>query len=154
MMIKNTMDFKSVDHVEDNIQERADEMWNYKFLVHKQNFVVLSIVDGTGDSPCVIKVYGTYNTLVEANKASQKIREENDFFHVYVADTNEWMPIPPGNKIEDVIYQEERMTQIKNGYAQAQEAKAKQVRDQIKKNNVISDKLDIENGVEESKGGD
>jgi len=141
------MSFTPVDHTEKNIQEKSDEMWNYKYLVHKQNFVVMSIVEKNGDNPNVIKIFGTYNTLVEANKASEKIRLENDYFHVYVADTNEWLPIPVGDKIEDVVYQEERMKQIQRGYAHTQEAKSKAIIDQIKKNNKISD--DVDNKVEE-----
>lgn len=158
------MSLTPVDHTEKNIQEKSDEMWNYRHLVHKQNFVVMSIVDKDGDKPSVIKIFGTYNTLVEANKASEAIRLENDYFHVYVADTNEWIPIPPGDQIEDIVYQEERMKQIQRGYAHTQEAKSKSITDQIKKNNKISQDLDAkveevedeeeltEVGVEETKG--
>jgi len=45
------MSFTPVDHTEKNIQEKSDEMWNYKYLVHKQNFVVMSIVEKNGDNP-------------------------------------------------------------------------------------------------------
>jgi len=107
------MSFTPVDHTEKNIQEKSDEMWNYKYLVHKQNFVVMSIVEKNGDNPNVIKIFGTYNTLVEANKASEKIRLENDYFHVYVADTNEWQ-IKKNNKISDDVDNKVEEVEIKD----------------------------------------
>lgn len=112
-----------VDHIEKDIQERSNEMWTYKKVFHNQNFVVMSIVDGTEEivdgkivqNPPAVKMFGTFSSLEEANRNSKKISVENDFFHVYVAQTNEWLPIPPSTEfIEDVQYQEERLQNIKN----------------------------------------
>ena len=107
---------QSVDHVEKDIESKSNEAWTYKKVFHNQNFVVLSIIDasektvtkedGTTETtklPPSIKIFGTFSSLEEANRHSKRINTENDFFHVYVADTNEWLPIPPTAEfIEDV----------------------------------------------------
>jgi len=149
-----------VDHIEKDIQEKSNEAWTYKKVFHNQNFVVMSIIDASekvesnddGESitkklPPSIKIFGTFSSIEEANRQSKIISTENDFFHVYVADTNSWLPIPPTTEfIEDVQYQEERLQGIKNAYADMRERSAKEVMDKIKK----EDRLAIE-GVEESK---
>lgn len=135
-----------VDHVEKDIQERSNEMWTYQKVFHNQNFVVMSIVDGhetdEGEkNPPAVKIFGTFSSLEEANRHSKSISIENDFFHVYVAQTNEWLPIPPSQKfIEDVQYQEERMQSIKDAYANMKTKSATEVADKIKKEEVIVQK--------------
>jgi len=92
-----------VDHIEKDIQDKSDEAWTYKKLFHNQNFAVLSIIDSceiekdgvSKTLPASIKIFGTFSSLDEANRHSKTISTENDFFHVYVADTNSWLPIPP-----------------------------------------------------------
>lgn len=156
------MNVNTEHHIEENIKERSDEMWNYKCTFPKQNFAVLSLVEADGETPPAVKIYGTFNTESEANKASKKISEENDFYDVYVADLCEWLPIMSAAKYsEDTVYQEERMNKIKEGYALSRETKANAVRDTIKKNKQIAAELDsqketpsveeITDGVEESK---
>ena len=152
--INRNMFSQSVDHVEKDIQERSNEMWTYRKVFHNQNFVVMSIVDGfqtekvveddetvTVHNPPAVKIFGTFSSLEEANRNSQKISAENDFFHVYVAQTNEWLPIPPTNEfIEDVQYQEERLQGIKDAYADMKSKNALEVANKIKKEDVIMKK--------------
>lgn len=159
-----------VDHVEKDIQERSNEMWTYRKVFHNQNFVVMSIVDGfqtekvvereegdevvegdeglktvTVQNPPAVKIFGTFSSLEEANRNSQKISVENDFFHVYVAQTNEWLPIPPTSEfIEDVQYQEERLQGIKDAYADMKSKSALEVANKIKKEDVIVKKQEEE----------
>ena len=148
---------QSVDHVEKDIESKSNEAWTYKKVFHNQNFVVLSIIDasektvtkedGTTETtklPPSIKIFGTFSSLEEANRHSKKINTENDFFHVYVADTNEWLPIPPTAEfIEDVEYQEERLQGIKKAYTDMRERSAKEVADKIKK----EDRLQVEESL-------
>lgn len=155
-----------VDHVETDIEERSNEMWTYQKVFHNQNFVVMSIVDGyksekkvkreendevvegdegfkivTVQNPPAVKIFGTFSSLEEANRHSKNISVENDFFHVYVAQTNEWLPIPPSAEfIEDVQYQEERLQGIRDAYAEMKTKNAKEVANKIKKEDVIVQK--------------
>ena len=114
---------ESKTHVEEDIKERCDSCWGYVYPVHNQNFVVMSILDG---QPSSIKIFGVYSSLDEANRNSEKISKENDFFNVYVASTNAWVPIPPTPEfIENIEYQEKRLQEIKNSYAALKERDAK-----------------------------
>jgi len=160
-----------VNHIETDVYSKADEAWVYKKVFHNQNFVVMSIIDscektvknedGTIEKvklPPSVKVFGTFSSLKEANHHSQLISNENDFFHVYVADTNQWLPIPPTPEfIEDVQYQEERLQGIKQAYADMRQKSALEVADKIKKEDrleaeaKVEEIVEHEDGVEESK---
>lgn len=127
-------------HIEEDIKARSEEAWGYQFPVRNQNYVVLSIVEASDDAnpkSSAIKIFGVYGGLEEANRVSAEISKENDFFNVYVADTNAWVPIPPTRDfIENVEYQEEKMTQIKNSFAALKERNARNVASSLKKEMV------------------
>lgn len=121
----------SVVHIEEDVQLRSDAGWDYKFLVQNQNFIVMSIAE-CKPIPA-IKIFGVYNHQEEAENAAAKISRENDFFNVYVADTNAWFPIPPtADFIQDVQYQEKRMMEIKNSFKTLKETNAKNLAQKIK----------------------
>lgn len=125
---------ENTKHVEENIAERSTDAWNYVFQVRNQNYAVMSIVEAEGDKPSAIKIFGVYKDLDEANKASDAISKENDFFNVYVADTNAWVPVPPTAEfIENVEYQESRMKEIKDSFTAIKERNAKNLVSYIKK---------------------
>lgn len=120
-------------NIEQDIAARSAAAWKHKFAVHKQNYVVLSIVD-TGSAPAAMKVFGTYATLEEANNVSAEISAQNDFFDVYVADTDAWLPVPCSRHlVENVHYQEEKMNEIRDGFSLIKEKNAKRLTDTIKK---------------------
>lgn len=120
-------------NIEQDIQQRSEAAWRHKFYVQNQNYVVLSIVD-QGTPPTAIKIFGTYGSLEEANKASAQISAENDFFDVYVADTNAWLPVPCTREfVENIHYQNEKMNQIRDGFTNLKERNAKQLAETIKK---------------------
>ncbi|CAM9106404.1 unnamed protein product, partial [Sphacelaria rigidula] len=129
-------------HIEEDIKARSEEAWGYQFPVRNQNYVVLSIVEASDDpnpnpNPSAIKIFGVYGGLEEANRVSAEISKENDFFNVYVADTNAWVPIPPTRDfIENVEYQEEKITQIKNSFAALKERNARNIASSLKKEMV------------------
>ncbi len=125
-------------HVEENIGERAEESWGFQFPVVNQQFCILSIVDTTGDatgsspppssSASAIKIFGCYPSEEAANAAAAKISSECDFFHVYVCPTGSWVPVPPRPEmIEDVRYQETRLTEIQEAFVALRERRAKEV---------------------------
>ena len=144
---------ESIRHIEQDVKQRCDEAWNYVFPVRNQEYVVLSICESEN---CVetdqtdqmvqqdqtkinvtpaIKIFGMYKTLEEANTASSTISKENDFFNVYVADANAWIPIPPSREfIENVEYQDEHMKGIKESFEKIKERNANQITQSIKRN--------------------
>lgn len=127
---------ESKTHIEEDISSRSDEAWSYTFAVRNQNYVVMSIAESDlgPSSPAAVKIFGVYGGLEEANRVSATISKENDFFNVYVADTNAWVPIPPTTQfIENVEYQEERMTEIKDSFAALRERNARNLASSIKK---------------------
>lgn len=130
---------ESKEHIEEDVKGRSQEAWGYSYPVRNQNYVVMSIVersDASIASPAAIKVFGVYGGLEEANRVSAEISKENDFFNVYVADTNAWVPIPPSREfIENVEYQEERMTEIKDSFTALKERNARNLVASIKKDN-------------------
>ena len=138
---------QSVNHVESDVLERSNQMWTYEKVFHNQNYVVMSIVEGTdgGDgtvNPPVVKIFGTFSSIEQANSASKTIAEENDFYHVYVAETNKWLPCPPSPAfIENVTYSEERLENIKNAYADLKDRNARDVESKIRKENALVESL-------------
>lgn len=115
---------ESITHIEEDIEVRSNNGWNYKKSVKDQNYVVMSIVE-CQPTPAV-KIFGAYNHQEEAEKCAAEISRENDFFNVYVADTNAWVPIPPTSDfIENVEYQEQRMMDIKNSFKALKETNAR-----------------------------
>lgn len=124
---------ESTHNIEQNIDERSRAAWAQKFPVLNQNFVVMSIVD-TGGPPAAVKVFGTFSTLEEANKVSAQISAQNDFFDVFVADTDAWLPVPCSREfVEDISYQEDKMDDIRKGFCQIKEKNAQRLSDTIKK---------------------
>ena len=142
---------ESTNHIEEDISSRCDEAWTHTHPVHNQNFVVMSIVEVPKDKTSAVKIFGVFSSLEEANKVSQDISKENDFFNVYVASTNAWVPVPPTSDfVENVEYQEKRLTEIKNSFAAGKERDAKNLLDAVKRDNAIKEE-EKSKGVEESK---
>lgn len=127
-------------HVEENIEERSREQWDYEFPVVNQQFCAMSIVDcGDTDKPAAVKVFGCYPSIEAANAAAAKISSECDFFHVYVCPTNAWVPVPPSSEfIENVAYQETRMKEIQETFAALKERQAKEVIRQLDKESRVA----------------
>jgi len=143
-------------HIEGDFAERSEEAWRYKHVEHNQNFVVMSIVDALDKNPAAVKVYGIYSSMEEANKVSEIISNENDYFNVYVASSNQWLPIPPTKEfIENVVYQEERMKDLHNSFTKNKERNAEQLKKLMNKNERNENESGLksigEGGVEESK---
>ena len=121
-------------HIEEDIPERCDDLWNFTFPVRNQEYVVMMMIEATEKHPPAIKVFGTFPTISEANDMAQKISNECDFFNVYTAQTQAWLPCPPSPKfIEDVQYQESKLNDMKNMYAKMKERDAVNLRNQIKR---------------------
>ena len=148
---------ESKKHIEDDIESRSDIGWSYSFPVHNQNYVVLNIIDVPNGETSAIKIFGVYSSLAEANDVSEKISKENDFFNVYVASTNAWLPIPvTRDLVENVEYQEGELKKIKKSHEALKEREAKALVETMKKDKENKEKSKSEsengqNGVEESK---
>lgn len=131
-------------HVEEDIQLRSGEQWDFEFPVVNQQYCLMSIVDCEDpEKPAAVKVFGCYSSVEAANAAAAKISSECDFFHVYVCPTNAWVPVPPSaDFIENVEYQESRMKEIKDTFAALKERKAKDVLRQLDKEDRITESVD------------
>lgn len=125
-------------HVEEDINERSAEQWDYEFPVVNQQFCLMSIVDCEDPKkPCAVKVFGCYASSETANAAAAKISSECDFFHIYVCPTNAWVPVPPSaDFIENVTYQESRMKEIQETFVALKERRAKEVIRHLNKESV------------------
>ena len=122
-------------HIEDDFAERSAEAWRYKHVEYNQNYVVMSIIDAVDDKLAAVKVYGMYSSMDEANQVSQRISSENDYFNVYVASSNQWLPIPPTKEfVENVVYQEKRMQELHDSFTKKKERDAEQLKKMMDKN--------------------
>jgi hypothetical protein len=128
-------------HVEENIRERAEDNWDFQFPVVNQQFCLLSIVDTEDrDLSAAVKIFGCYPSEESANAAAKKISAECDFFHVYVCPTSSWVPVPPqARMIENVQYQESRMSEIQDAFVALRERKAKEVIRHLEKEALVSE---------------
>jgi len=126
-------------HVEEHIQERCAEQWDYQFPVVNQQHCLMSIVDCEDpQKPAAIKVFGCYPSVDAANAAAAKISSECDFFHVYVCPTNAWVPVPPSpDFIENVQYQESRMKEIQETFAALKDRPAQDVIRHLNKESAV-----------------
>lgn len=132
---------ESKKHIEEDIRERSKEAWGYVYPVRNQNYVVMSMMESEKNETSAIKKFGVFSGLEEANKVSAEISKENDFFNVYVADTNAWIPVPATREfIENVEYEEQRITDIKNYFTALKERDAKNVISSVKKDKEKEDK--------------
>lgn len=140
-------------HVEENIEERADENWGYEFPVVNQLFTLMSIVDTEDKNlAAAVKIFGCYPSEDAANAAAKKISAECDFFHVYVCPNNAWIPVPPSRKmIEDVTYQESRMNDIRDAFVALKQRGAKDVIRHLEKEAKLEDELEEKKGEEHEK---
>ena len=125
-------------NIETDIESRSRKAWTYRYPVHNQNYVVMTIVD-SGKLPVGLKVFGTFSTIEEANATAADISAENDFYDVLVAETNQFVPCPPTREfIEQVEYQEDKMNQIRDSFNQVKDKNAKKLKEALKKD--IEDK--------------
>jgi hypothetical protein len=132
-------------HVEEDVQARSGEQWDYQFPVVNQQYCLMSIVDCEDvEKPAAVKVFGCYSSLDAANAEASKISSECDFFHVYVCHTNAWVPVPPSpDFIENVEYQETRMKEIQETFAALKERKAKDVIRHLNREADVVDTTDV-----------
>lgn len=151
---RNMASIEKKVHVEEDIKERAEENWDYQFPVVNQQFCLLSIVDTEDKSiSAAVKIFGCYPSEEAANAAASKISSECDFFHVYVCPTSSWVPVPPrADMIENVKYQETRMSEIQDAFVALKQRKAKEVIRHLEKGALVEEMPKIEGGgAQESK---
>lgn len=168
------MAFNQQIHIEQDIEERLDMHWDFQPSrpVRNQNYFVASIVAPEGTNQKTesigIKVFGCFNTIDEANKYSQQLQKECNFFDYYVAEVGAWLKLPPQvEKLDDVHYQEGELEKLKGSILEMRQSRAK-----ILEQRVIEAKkqaaaeaaarleeeeaaaADSSSGVEEVKGGE
>jgi Family of unknown function (DUF5832) len=68
-----------------------------------------------------VKFYGAVQSVEVAKDYAKKLQSEDATFNIYVADTNQWLLIPPdGSKISDTHYVEEKLEEIMQGFKENQ----------------------------------
>lgn len=142
------MSFKQNIHIEQDVEGRIDYYWDFKpstGYVRNQRFVVMSIVcpEGTNQRApeCGIKVFGCFETLLEANEYAQKLQKECDAFDYYTVETQCWAKLPPRvDKLDDQNYQEEELQALKNTIVKMREAKTKILEERILADKAMSKK--------------
>lgn len=133
------MSFKQNIHLEQNIEERVENFWDFKpsdGLVEGQQFAVMSIVcpEGTNQTAPTfgVKVFGCFTTLQEANKYAKELQEECNAFDYYTVQTQCWAKLPPQvAKLEDQNFQEEELESLKNTVIKSRKARAKMMEERM-----------------------
>ncbi|KAG5192865.1 hypothetical protein JKP88DRAFT_156481, partial [Tribonema minus] len=87
----------------------------------RQRFCVLTVVAprGTGQrcKDMLIRIHGCKETAEEASAWARSLRDSNDFYDVYVASTNEWVPLPPDvSTVEEVGFTDRRVQDIHDNF--------------------------------------
>ena len=114
-------------------------------LVPNQKFVCISILtpknfkQDEGKDPITIstmKVRGSYDTVEEAKKRADFLRNIDPNINVYVGEVGKWLPFDDDpEKAKDHDYQNKRLNEMMKGYTENQE-KAKEFHEQ-RKNELI-----------------
>ncbi len=126
------MSFPQSMHVEQAVEENIETYWDFVPSdggVPRQNYAVMSIVAPQGtNQKCDtfgIKIFGCFNTEVEATAYSKKLQQECNFFDIYVCETKAWVKLPPQvEQLENVHYQEEEMEKLKKSVLAMRKARA------------------------------
>lgn len=130
------MSFSKTVHVDEQIEERINEQWNFfdTSAPQGQRFAVLSVVAPTGTNQKAaqfgIKIYGCFPTLKEANEYSQQLIKKCDGFDIYTLQTQSWAQLPPQvESLADQHFQEQRLEDLKNAVISQREQAKKRLRE-------------------------
>jgi flagellar biosynthesis/type III secretory pathway protein FliH len=89
-----------------------------------QKFCCLSFVSPTANQKSDVlgvKIRGSFETIEEAQRHAERLRNSNDSFDVYVASVGKWLPwYPDPSKMPDVNYQESQLNTIVKGHMEEQ----------------------------------
>lgn len=89
-----------------------------------QKFCLISFVSPSGNQKCDVngvKVRGSFDTLEEANKVADRLRNTDPDFDIYVASVGKWLPWYPDPKtMPDINYQESQLNQLVKGHKENQ----------------------------------
>lgn len=89
-----------------------------------QNYCCLSFVSPTSSQKSDvlgIKIRGSFETIEEAQRHAERLRNTDDTFDVYVASVGKWLPwYPDPSKMPDVNYQESQLNTIVKGHMEEQ----------------------------------
>jgi len=147
--------------------------------INGQKFVCLSILTNTSikdlssgeviksdNNAKGIKIRGVYNTMEEAKKRCEQIRQFDKVFNVFVGEVGSWLPWDDDpESAEEAVYAEEKLNQLMKSFKE-QQVKAKeyhelrkqqQIDQSIKSSQTNDDEKsssdDIENNIEDKKEG-
>jgi hypothetical protein len=134
-------------HIEDNIEERFEDAWNYQpsFGAMVGKYVLLCVVAPEGCNQTVkelaIKVFAVYSSKEEADKVARRLSNECDVFDYFVASTCEWLRLPPQvDMIDDVNYHETTLENIKQRTIDMRTARAKLMQERMSSDRELNKK--------------
>merc|ERR1712100_660756 len=93
-----------------------------------QKFVCLSFLSPEGISNCKIrglKVRGVYATYEEATARAKKLRDADQYHHVFVGEVGKWLPWDPEpteETVKDQNYAENQLNDLMKSYRENQQA--------------------------------
>lgn len=97
---------------------------NEDMQVSGQNYCLISFVSPSGNQKCDVngvKVRGSFDTIEEANKRADMLRNTDPDFDIYVASVGKWLPWYPDPKsMPAVEYQEEQLNTLVKGHKESQ----------------------------------
>jgi hypothetical protein len=113
-----------------------------------------------------IKIRGVYNTMEEAKKRCEQIRQFDKVFNVFVGEVGSWLPWDDDPETaEEAVYAEEKLNQLMKSFKE-QQIKAKEYHE-IRKQQLVEQSIkssqkdieekspenNIENNIEDEKEG-
>ena len=97
---------------------------NEDIPISGQNYCLISFVSPNGNQKCDVngvKVRGSFDTIEEANKRADMLRNMDSDFDIYVASVGKWLPWYPDPKnMPAVEYQEEQLNILVKGHKESQ----------------------------------
>lgn len=145
-------------HIEQDVEERIQMAWNYRSThgeCYNQNFVVMCVVapEGTNQKceSLAIKIFGCFPTKNDADAYAKKLSGECNTFDYFVANTQEWLKLPPQvASIDDVHYHETELSDIQQRLIDMRTARAKLMEEHIAADKAARKKKELEK-LEEKK---
>lgn len=139
------MSFKQNMHIDENVEERIELSWDFRpssGYVNNQKYCVMSIVAPNGTNQTSkefgIKIFGCFETVDQANDYAKALQGESNAFDYYTVETQCWAKLPPTvAKLDDQIFCEDELMDLKNTVIKNRVARAKMLEERI-----LADKAD------------
>lgn len=101
-----------------------------------------------------IKIRGVYNTMEDAKKRCEQIRQFDKVFNVFVGEVGSWLPWDDDpESAEEAVYAEEKLNQLMKSFKE-QQVKAKEYHELRKQQQVEQSIKSLQTNVEDKSSSD